>query len=470
MDDTEVLSPSQLKAKDRPLIIIDNSLIDERGHNLALARTISEAALAIDQPVVIYAHEALNPALLPPGIDLRRVFSLSVYELFARKLLDHDMGIELKMVLTDLAANHPAGGRILFHTADAYIFCALADWLEGLDMRCDQARHWEVHIATPYEPRVMPGFFAKARRFHRALDTLARWRNPSVSLYFWTETERLAEFYRRSYSLKAAVLQLPAPKWVTDPELVRPPRADKLVMLFLGAAREEKGFLHLPALAHEIAARPYLADRVVMRVQRSAPISGMPPKAIEAFEALEKLPFVEIVEGVLELPRYAAEMHGCDIVLLLYNATNYFARGSGIVMETLSSGKRALAMRGTFMERIDHSGMVHFGSEPREWADHVERLTRNLHAARARSAAAGLRFAARYSAGRYVHTLARRALLDRHFTSVHKLAQRADMPILISTQNTQSHREVLFSQPRLASSVEHAPASHRCLPPRKELA
>ena len=87
----------------RPLIIVDNSLIDERGHHLALDNTLSRAALAEGRPVVIYAHEALDPALLPNGVDLRPVFTLSVYELFARKLLQHDMGDEIREVLAQIA-------------------------------------------------------------------------------------------------------------------------------------------------------------------------------------------------------------------------------------------------------------------------------------------------------------------------------------------------------------------------------
>ena len=440
-------SPSRLLlADDRPLIIVDNSLVDDRGHNLALARTISKAALASGRRVVIYAHHSLDPDLLPRNVELRRIFRLSVYEHFAGKLVDHDMVSELISVLTEMSENQPEGGLVLFHTADAFVFCAIAGWLQKDNTLSKLLGKWNIHLVTPYEPRLMPGFSARARQLHQSLNTLARWGGPSVSLYFWTETARLAEFYRRAYSLKTAVLQLPAPKWASDPAIFRPPRHDKLVLLFLGAAREEKGFLQLPAIANEIAARPAVSEKVVMRIQRSAPISGMQTKVVEAFAKLEKFPFVEIIEGVLDQLAYASEMRACDMVLLLYSATNYFARGSGIVMETLCSGKRALATRGTFMENIDHGGMLHFGSDPSEWIDHVERLTRNLDNSRLQSGTFGQRFAARYSAERYIETLEQRSLLDRHFTSIHKIRQFVNSPTLVALPGAQSDRQGIVSR------------------------
>lgn len=411
----------------RPLIIVDNSLIDERGHHLALANTLSRAALAEGRPVVIYAHEALDPALLPDGVDLRPVFTLSVYELFARKLLQHDMGDEMRDVLAQIARDHPDGGRILFHTADAYTFCAVSNWL---GQHPPGQGRWDIHMVTPYEPKLMPGFALKMGHLHRALFALARFRHPGIKLYFWTETARLAEFYRRAYTLKSSVLELPAPQWATDPQFAPARQRDKLVLLFLGAAREEKGFLHLPGLAEEIARRDGLADKVVLRLQRSAPISGMPPKIGEAFDGLAKLPFVEIIDGAMELADYAREMRACDMTLLLYSPVNYFARGSGIVMETLCSGKYALAMRGTFMERLEHEGMAKFGATPAEWADHIEALADNRDAARARAAETGARFADQFSPGRYLAQLQRRERYDQHFDTVHALGMRHALPIL----------------------------------------
>lgn len=422
--------PASDRCTIRPLIIVDNSLIDERGHHLALATTLAKVALAEGRKVVIYAHQALDPARLPEGIDLRPVFTLSVYELFARKMLQHDMGVEMRQVLARIARDHPQGGQLLFHTADAYTFCAVADWLE---QQAPNQGHWDIHLATPYEPKLMPGFAFKMGRLHRALWALARFRRDGVALYFWTETARLAEFYRRAYTLRSAVLELPAPQWANDPQFAGLLRPGKLTLLFLGAARDEKGFLHLPGLAEEIAGRDGLADRVVMRLQRSAPIAGMHPEIRAAFDMLACLPFVEIVEGALELVDYAREMRACDMTLLLYSPVNYFARGSGIVMESLCSGKHVLAMRGTFMERLDHEGMAHFGTAPREWVDHVAALAADLDATRAAAARAGSIFAARFSAKRYLDKLQWRERFNRHFDSIHSLGMRQTLPILVAS-------------------------------------
>lgn len=414
----------------RPLIIVDNSLIDERGHHLALAVTLSRAALAAGIPVVIYAHEKLDASLLPEGVDVRPVFTLSVYELFAGKMINHDMGVEMGVVLNRIAQEHPAGGRILFHTADAYIYCAVAAWVAAQNEL--EGAPWDMHVVTPYEPKLMPGFALKGVALHRSLMALGRMRGGRVGVFFWTETARLAEFYRRAYSMVTCVLELPTPQWATDPAQAQPLRDGKLVMLFLGAAREEKGFLHLPDLAAEIARRPGLGDRIVMRLHCSAPIAGFSATVQSAVTTLRSYPFVETIDGAMELERYAAEMRASDMALLLYHPGNYFARGSGIVMEALCSGKHILGTRGSFMERLEHDGMAHFASAAPEWADHVARVAGDLEGTRAHGARTGALIAARHAPAKYLAKLLNRERFGVHFNSVHNLRQGATMPLLVS--------------------------------------
>jgi hypothetical protein len=421
----------------RPLIIVDNSLIDERGHHLALAVTLSRAALAAGVPVVIYAHEKLNPDLLPAGVDVRPVFTLSVYELFAGKMINHDMGIEMGQVLDRISAEHPEGGRILFHTADAYIYCAVAGWVAA--QNTVSGAPWDMHIVTPYEPKLMPGFALKGLELHRSLLALGKARSGRVSVFFWTETARLAEFYRRAYGMITSVLELPTPQWAVDTAQRQPLRDGKLVMLFLGAAREEKGFLHLPDLAAEIARRPGLGDKVVMRLHCSAPIVGFSPPVEAAVTALRAYPFVETIDGAMELKRYAAEMRASDMALLLYHPGNYFARGSGIVMEALCSGKHILGTRGSFMERLDHGGLAHFASTAPEWADHVERVTGDLESTRAHGADMGDRIAARHAPEKYLAKLLNRERFAVHFNSMRHLRQGADMPLLVTPGSARGH-------------------------------
>jgi len=206
------------------------------------------------------------------GVTGVQTCALPIYELFAGKMINHDMGLEMGVVLDRIAEDHPDGGRILYHTADAYIYCAVAEWVAAQNETAGPA--WDMHVVTPYEPKLMPGFALKGVELHQSLLALGRMRGGRVSVFFWTETARLAEFYRRAYSMVTNVLELPTPQWAIDPAQTQPLRDGKLVMLFLGAAREEKGFLHLPALAAEIAARPGLGDQVVMRLHCSAPVAG----------------------------------------------------------------------------------------------------------------------------------------------------------------------------------------------------
>lgn len=430
-------------APKRPLVIVDNSLIDERGHHLALANTLTLAALDEGRPVSIYAHQDLDAGLLAKGVTVKPVFTMSVYELFARKLRDHDMSPELIAVLEQIETDHPDGARILFHTADAYTFCAIESWLAGRKRRGAGRVLYDVHVITPYEPRLMPGFALKGVVLYRALERLARWNDPETRACFWSETARLAEYYRRGFSMRTVVQPLPTPQWALHPPKLTVTRPDNaLVLLFLGAARGEKGFLHLPALAEEIANRPGLPDRVVMRLHRSAPIVGFAPEVERAFDALADYPFVEFIDGSLELDDYAQQMHGCDMMLLLYDRSSYFARGSGIAMEALSAGKHILGTVGTFMQDLEHQGLAHFGSDAAGWADHVERLTRALPATRAKGAAVGTEIARRYAPDRYLARLEARERHAAQFSSLRSLDIQARMPAMVSdtlNATTQSH-------------------------------
>ena len=377
-----------------PLVIVDNNLLDERGHHLAMADALSRAALSMDMPVTVYSHVDFPLVHLPDGVAVRPVFRRSVYQHLASQEPGIDPSEELKTVLALAEHDHPDGARLLFHTADAFTYTALAEWLKESG---ETSAPFYYHVGTPYEPHLMPGLHTRDEKLQHALHDLAVWQGDQRHLFFWAETSRLAENLNGGYAAKARHLAFPAAPWTQTSGGNAAP-GNKTVLTFLGAAREEKGFFRLPELAQAIDTHPVLSRSVDMRVQYSAPISGLSPRIRRAREELGRYGFVHVVEGALSQEAYAREMHASDVVMLMYNPAKYSARGSGIVMEALYSGKHVLAARGTFMEELPHQGLLLAGDDISDWVSHLERFVANLEGNRRRGNEIGRALAQQFSA------------------------------------------------------------------------
>jgi hypothetical protein len=412
-----------------PLVIVDNNLLDHRGHHLSLARVLAGAALDAGRNVVWYTHRKFQRNDIDSRIDVRPVFAMSTYEPFAMRRADIDLSGDFVSVFGQCEESFPDGATLLIHTADAHVFRALRKWfVPGPGERGRDTGRITYHIGTCYDLGLLPGSAAKGEPVPSSLFALTRSPAWERQLFFWAETERLAEYYRRAFATSAASLPLPAPPWTLS---AGRPQRGKLTAVFLGAAREEKGFLKLSVLAAAIDAHRDLRKRMKLRVQCSEPLAGYSPAVRKTLEVLSGFSFVELFHGTLDADRYASEFLNADVILMMYVAKNYLARGSGIAIEALCAGKYMLCSKGMFIDSLDHQGLALAGESIPEWLSHLERLCASIQESRRFAKRVGAQLRSRYRVEAYLDRLALREAHSELFRSSFSSSLADTSPVFV---------------------------------------
>jgi hypothetical protein len=234
--------------------------------------------------------------------------------------------------------------------------------------------HWQFHFRL--FPGREPDYAAqlpRAENVRAALAEIAALPNARVKAY--CTTERLAEQYRQLETVPFRVLS-----WPINPDLFakRPPRDPEqpLRLGVPGCVRAEKGTQHLVRVLQGME-REFLETREVQFLLQShrlgklaAPLRKIArmvdtPAAAEVCRAP-----VTVVKWPLSSDDYKQFVRQTDIGLLLYNADDYYARLSGILVEQLAAGIPVIVPAGCWLaEQI---------AEP-NWR-HLDRLRSELPA------------------------------------------------------------------------------------------
>ncbi len=167
--------------------------------------------------------------------------------------------------------------------------------------------------------------------------------------FFYTDTEELTEQYERLGVFRFHTLPVPHTCQASD----RIRNDGPLRLTYLGDARIEKGFHLIPELAERLE-RDYLATgRVRLALQCNYNIPGGEPRAAIARDQLETMRrgYIEFHKEPLTSEEYRKLLLSADINFLCYDAANYYARSSGILVESLAVGIPVIVPAGCWLSR-----------------------------------------------------------------------------------------------------------------------
>lgn len=167
---------------------------------------------------------------------------------------------------------------------------------------------------------------------------------------FYTDTNALTEQYNRLGVFKFRTLPIPLDEAL---ERSRDPNKHRVNITYIGDARDEKGFPLLTRLVGDLRAAGYLEDKVRFTFQSNFNVPGGEPgsRIAKAQLAVEVCEQVNLVEGPLESEQYTALINEADILLVPYDADNYYARSSGIFAEALAAGIPVVATDKSWMSQ-----------------------------------------------------------------------------------------------------------------------
>lgn len=232
-----------------------------------------------------------------------------------------------------------------------------------------------------------PDYLAQDEKLRPLGTALRRFiqRTAGARVYFYTDTERLTAQYNRLGVARFETLPIPADEGFRaqgagfsdapadtgqTTDCVSPPlrasvepaarvtaacRASTTAgatrrwhIVYLGDARTEKGYHHLPRLVAELTAD---GPPVQFSFQSNFNVPGGEPAAAAARAQLERLPRdqVRLLNDPMTSADYRALLLDADVVVLPYDRDDYYARSSGIFAEALAIGKPVVVPAGTWM-------------------------------------------------------------------------------------------------------------------------
>ncbi|MDB5362664.1 MAG: hypothetical protein JWO51_3961 [Rhodospirillales bacterium] len=176
---------------------------------------------------------------------------------------------------------------------------------------------------------------------------------------------------------------------------------------YLGNARLEKGFQHLPDLVEQLIGRFGWAGKVRFHFQAPFNIPAGEPGIGIARARLGAFPadLVTLEDRVLTTEQYYAMLAGIDVLVLPYDGARYDIRSSGVLVQARVAGTPMVAPEGSWIARQAPAPAGEAFLDPSDLAPALDRLLRRYDAARAAAAADALVWQAEQSPACYLNRL-----------------------------------------------------------------
>jgi len=222
------------------------------------------------------------------------------------------------------------------------------------------------------------------------------------------DTDALAEEYEELTEKKVFVFPIPHTSKLLNGPLARGSAADKITIVYLGDARDEKGYYLIPD-AIELVLREALTMKLEFIIQSntsdySGKMTIMAKEKLKAFNGR-----VTMIDRSLGTAEYYNLLGGADAVLIPYRAKDYYARSSGIFTEALAFGKSVIVPRNTWMERqlsqCQGGGVIFQDGDPRSLADAILEFLNNRSSIGERARLCAVKWTNHHNPKNYVDTL-----------------------------------------------------------------
>jgi glycosyltransferase involved in cell wall biosynthesis len=337
------------------LIIADPGLRSASGHHPAALHALLQGPQG-PRGTLVYAHRDADPAIKPrqalPGLRLKRHFSLYLYE---PGLLERPMSaalVDIRTLAEEYAqvvqAAQAAGARrgkapaslIVHHTADWLQVAAIGYMLQRHPTQ--DARSPRHLIFLTFAPGVShAGQVHSPRRLLNWRVALASLKGrQDVSLF--TSCEELRHTYATFCGLGSRIAVHPvfhfdAPAWASAAQLRRRHKTRPL-LLYVGDAKQAKGFLTLPRLAQALLSSTPLHLAVQFGLE-----SGLRSAALDAAaQALEQLAAahprrLRLVRGYVDEAEMKTLMLGSSGIVFNYSAERYADQTSGVLWQAAAA-------------------------------------------------------------------------------------------------------------------------------------
>jgi glycosyltransferase involved in cell wall biosynthesis len=372
------------------LLIVDQSLRDAGGHHYEYDLALFRAASARGIAIVIGAHVSV-PRLDLLGESLRPWFQKAWYESYgpppppppppalsrnivargvrflgriARRIIGPGkeppapipgLGGEVLALLT--RERFRARDHVLVHT---FSIPELDTLIELARSRSGLPAIHMIFRRDADEPAVDAGEQGGIRG---SLARLMTSPSAAATLRLYADTEDLACQYA-GLTPGVTVGVVPIPHCLPPGEHDDDRRAEGPIrIVYLGDARDEKGFQLIPDAVQAVAERFFADGRARFVLQANIGAAGDGPLLAAARDRLVAYPqiHVQLITEQLSISAFHDLLWSADIVLLPYDRHAYRWRSSGILVQALTAGRVVVVPAGTWMAaQVDPAAAVTF--------------------------------------------------------------------------------------------------------------
>jgi glycosyltransferase involved in cell wall biosynthesis len=182
------------------------------------------------------------------------------------------------------------------------------------------------------------------------------------NLYFYTDTEQLTQQYNQLDILPFTTLPIPIDLGLSQTDKKLKPVTPPFCVSYIGDARGEKGYQHLPDVVKNLWNDYVLKDKIKFVIQSNFNIEEGEPAAIVARAKLDALQgrSVTLLKEPLNPVDYRDLLLKSDIVLFPYDSVAYAARSSGIFTEAMVAGIPVVVPEGSWMALQLQQAIQHY--------------------------------------------------------------------------------------------------------------
>lgn len=171
-------------------------------------------------------------------------------------------------------------------------------------------------------------------------------------IFFYTDTDRLTSQFNSLGLYFFNTLPIPVNLEFQTNNLSNN-NTFPLKIVYVGDARHEKGYQHLPDMVNRLWDNYINTGRIFFEIQSNFSFKNykrnkdiiLARAKLEEFDSNK----VKIIKETLLPDDYCEIILSSDIGLLIYDSDNYFARSSGVLVEFLSTGKPVIVPAGTWL-------------------------------------------------------------------------------------------------------------------------
>jgi glycosyltransferase involved in cell wall biosynthesis len=354
----------------RSLILVDNNLKDDIGHHLPYARSLQEECRRQGYGFKALANAQATDSIIKE-LDAQPLFDIGIHEVRKDNLFPIEWG-ELYRA-GDFFISNDSFCRKLESILESTVSPGDVIFVPNATLRCSLgiamllARNPELMTAQIvllyryplYHPHVEPDkriIFkpdqGTAEFLKLSFDKLLS-QSGAANLRLTTDSTDLTEEYQTLTPLKFSELPIPHTAHKVSAAVATIPKKvhEKIRLIFLGDAREEKGFALLPQFLTKLASSGLAQSfDIVIQAYVSSSYHETMYNTINEIK-LARFPFVQLIERTLSDDEYGALIESTDIVLLPYHGPTYRARTSGPLIEALCAEKVVVVPKDSWLHK-----------------------------------------------------------------------------------------------------------------------